>query len=233
MKLIKHYDFTMMNELDSSWNVAVGEKWQNEELQQYHNHKDTIFFDNELVIQATYNNGIIKSGRINTRDHFSFKYGLIELVAKLPSGKGTWPAFWMMPQNSTYGHWPNSGEIDILEYSANNKDVLTYALHTEAHNHKTKNEYVTHINKKNIASDYHKYSLLWEENLIAYYLDDKEVVRYERGQNKKDPTHKGWPFTEEFYMILNLAIGGWMGGKVDYSSFPQQFRIKDIKVYQK
>lgn len=233
MKLIKHYDFTKMTTLDTSWNVSVGDKWQNEELQQYHNHKDNIFFDHGLVLQATYNNGIIKSGRINTKDNLSFKYGLIELTAKIPSGKGTWPAFWMMPQDSIYGFWPKSGEIDILEYSANNKDVLTYALHTEAHNHKTKNEYVTHIKKENITDDFHKFSILWEENKIVYYLDDQEIVRYERGMNEKDSSHKGWPFTENFYLILNLAIGGWMGGPVDYTSFPQQFIIKDLKVYQK
>lgn len=232
MKLIKHYDFTTMKELDNDWNVAVGDKWQNDELQQYHNYPDNIFFDNGLVLQATYENQIIKSARINTKDNFSFKYGLIELIGKLPNGKGTWPAFWMMPEKSIYGHWPKSGEIDIVEYSGNVPNELTYALHSEAHNHKTKNEYVTRITKKNINNDYHKYSLLWEKDKIVYYLDDKEIVRYERGKDGKDSSQKGWPFTENFYLILNLAIGGWMGGKVDYSSFPQQFRIKDIKVYQ-
>lgn len=233
MKLLKHYDFTKYTTLPEDFNIAVGDKWHNDELQQYHNHPDNIYFDNGLILQATYQNNIIKSARINTHNAFAFKYGLIELIAKLPNGKGTWPAFWMMPKDSVYGFWPKSGEIDIMEYSGNVPDELIYALHTETHNHRTKNEYVTRIQVPNINNDFHKFSLLWEEDKIVYYLDDQEVVRYERGKDGKDPTHKGWPFTEEFYIILNLAIGGWMGGKVDYDAFPQKFIIKDLKVYQK
>ena len=233
MKLIKHYDFVNMTSLDKDWNIVVGDKWHNDELQQYHNHHDNLFFKKGLVLQATYENDIIKSSRIDTRNNFSFKYGLIEMIAKLPKGKGTWPAFWMMPTKSVYGHWPKSGEIDILEYAGNHPDELVYALHTEVHNHKKKSEYVTRIQRKDINKDFHKYSLLWEEEKITYFLDDEVIVVYKKGQEGKDASYKGWPFTEEFHLILNLAIGGFMGGKVDYNSFPQQYIIKDIKVYQK
>jgi beta-glucanase (GH16 family) len=234
MKLIKQYDFTKMTRLDPDWNVAVGEKWANNELQQYVHDSDHIFFDNGLVLQATKDeDGIIKSARIHTKDNFFFKYGKIDVTAKVPSGKGTWPAIWMMPNDPQYGGWPKSGEIDIMEYAANKKDELFFCLHTEAYNHrKPKEQYYSSDIFPNIADDFHVFSLLWEEDKIVYYVDHVEVARYNRGEKRKDASHKGWPFIHEFYLILNLAIGGMFGGTVDPEMFPQQFIIKDITVYQ-
>lgn len=221
-----------MTSLHPDWNVEVGDKWQNDEVQQYHNHKNNIFFDNGLVLQATYQDNIVKSARINTRGNFKMKYGKIDIIAKLPNGKGAWPAVWMMPQDSKYGYWPLSGELDIVEFSGNHPDELVYALHTEKYNHKNKNDYATRIKTEDLRNDFHTFSLVWEEHKIEYYLDNKLVVTYRRGQDDRDTSHKGWPFIEDFYLIMNLAIGGWMGGPVDYNSFPQQFIIKDIKIYQ-
>ena len=234
MKLIKHYDFTNMNQLDEKdWTIEVGDKWANNEIQRYVNHPDNHFFRDGLVIQATNKNGIIESTRINTKDKFSFKFGKIDIVAKLPKGKGTWPALWMMSQNHLYGRWPRSGEIDIMEHTAKDLDHLYLCLHTEAYNHRQKDYYYFKTHVKGLTDDFQKFSLLWEEDKITYLLNDQVMVSYRRGENGWDDTHKGWPFNDdEFYLIINLAIGGGLGGPVDFDSFPQQFIIKDIKIYQ-
>ena len=232
MKLIKHYDFAHLTKLPEDWTVAVGEKWSNNELQQYVNSEENLFFRDGLVIKATLEDGIIKSGRLHTKNKFKFKYGLVEVIAKIPSGKGTWPAIWMMPNDSVYGGWPKSGEIDIMEHTANSLDELFFCIHTEKYNHKFKEQYYSKKLFKGITKEFHKFSLLWEEDKFVYYLDDVEVASYLKGQDGKDQTHAGWPFNEEFYLILNLAMGGIFGGEVDMQSFPQEFIIKDVKVYQ-
>ncbi len=233
MKLHKHFDFKHATELDRSiWNVEVGEKWANNEIQHYVDSEENLYFDNGLVIKATKHGDVIRSSRINTRDKFFFKHGKIDIIAKVPSGKGTWPALWMMPQDRRYGGWPKSGEIDIMEYTGNRPNKVFFSLHTEAYNHRVKENYETMLELKDIPNQFHKYSLLWEEDKMTYFVDDEEVVSYTRGQEGKDTSHKGWPFNESFYLIMNLAIGGGLGGKVDFDCFPQKFVIQDIKVYQ-
>lgn len=233
MKLIKHFDFTTMKELDNrDWTIAMGKKWANNEVQQYVNDEENLFFDDGLNIRATYRDGIVRSARIHTKDKFYFKYGKIDIIAKVPSGKGTWPALWMMPQEAKYGHWPKSGEIDIMEHVGNEPNKIYTCIHTESYNHRLKEQYFKIYQGKNIPDVFHKYSLKWEKDTITYYLDDQEITVYHRGEEGKDTGPKGWPFDEYFYLIINLAIGGTLGGNVDYTMFPQTFVVKDIKVYQ-
>ena len=232
MKLIKHYDFVNMTSLHEDWTVEVGDKWSNKEVQRYRNNKDNLYFDNGLVLKATYQNGYVDSARLKTKHKFSFKYGKIDILAKIPSGKGTWPALWMMPEENTYGHWPKSGEIDIMEHCGNELDKLFLCIHTEAYNHTKEDKYYQAIIVPKLTEKFQLYSLLWDEEKIVYYLNNKEVGRYVKGAENRDATHKGWPFDQAYYLIINLAIGGTFGGKVDYSMFPQSFIVKDIKVYQ-
>ena len=233
MILLKEYDFQTMTELPSDWNVAVGDKWANNEVQHYVNDTDHIFFDDGLVLQATYDGKVVESARIHTKNNFHFTYGKIEVTAKIPKGKGTWPAIWMMPNEPQFGHWPKSGEIDIMEHTAKNLDHLFFCLHTELYNHrKPKEQYYTADHFPGITDDFHTFGLLWETDAMTYSVDDKVVAIYRRGENGKDPSHKGWPFDYDYYLILNLAIGGMFGGEVDYDDFPQQFIIKNVKVYQ-
>ncbi len=233
MKLIKHIDFTKMTGLDSTlWNVDVGEKWHNNEKQHYVNDPENILFDNGLIIRATRQGKTIRSARINTKGKFSFQYGRIEIVAKVPSGKGTWPALWMMPEESRHGRWPKSGEIDIMEHVGNEPNKLYTCLHTEKYNHRLKEQYDRTVTIDGMVSDFHTYALTWEKNRITYAVDGKTVTTYERGENGRDATHQGWPFDQPFYLIINLAIGGTLGGEVDMECFPQDFVIRDIKVYQ-
>ncbi len=235
MKLIKHFDFSNIDQLNrNEWTVAVGKKWSNNEVQEYVDDEEHLYFDkdNGLTIKATYKNNQVKSTRIHTKDKFYFKHGKIDIIAKVPSGKGTWPALWMMPQEARYGGWPRSGEIDIMEHVGNEPNKIYTCIHTEAYNHRLDEQYYKVYFGKNIPDQFHKYSLLWEENKITYFLNDEIITTYQRGEEGKDTSHKGWPFNEDFYLIINLAIGGTLGGEVDYTCFPQTFCVKDIKIYQ-
>ncbi len=231
-KLIKHYDFTNMNNLDKSqWNVQVGDKWSNEELQHYVDDQEHIFFDNGLVLRATLKDGVYESARINTKNKFSFKYGKIEIIAKVPRGKGTWPALWMLSQDNKYGHWPKSGEIDIMEHVGRNQDNIFMCLHTESYNHRRSAQYYFEKKIEEVSDKFHTYSIDWDEDNITYYVDGIKQVHYNK-YDKEDHSHKGWPFDQEFYLLMNLAVGGKFGGPVDDDIFPADFVIKDIKVYQ-
>jgi beta-glucanase (GH16 family) len=233
MKLLKEYDFTKMSVLPYDWNIEIGEKWANNEIQQYVDSKENIFFNQGLHLQATYDEKVVKSARINTKHNFKFTYGFIEVVAKIPKGKGTWPAIWMMPEQPMYGHWPKSGEIDIMEHTAKDMDKLFFCLHTEKYNHRNpKEQYYNAGLFPGITDDFHTFSLLWEQHKMTYFVDDKIVATYEKGEDGKDTSHAGWPFDYDYYLILNLAIGGMFGGEVDYTSFPQSFIIKSVRVYQ-
>lgn len=233
MKLYKHFDFTKDTKLDRTvWNVEVGEKWSNSEIQQYIDSEETLFFDNGLHIRAINDNGIVKSARINTKGKVYFKHGKIEFTVKVPKGKGTWPAVWMMPQESKYGYWPKSGEIDMMEHTANDMDKFYACLHTEEYNHRNGKPYDTRFQVDGLSDDFQTFGLLWNEDAITYYLNDIEMVTYKKGEFGKDESPKGWPFNEDFYIIINLAIGGMFGGKVDFECFPQEFIIKELKIYK-
>ncbi|MCK5761499.1 MAG: glycoside hydrolase family 16 protein [Candidatus Izimaplasma sp.] len=232
MKLIKHYDFVNNHESSlEDWNIQVGENWANNEKQHYVNKKENLYFDNGLVIKATYKDGVYESARLNTKGKFFFKYGKIEFIAKVPKGRGTWPALWMMSEEQKFGHWPKSGEIDVMEHIGNDLDNLFLAIHTEEYNHRKPKQYHSDYYQKGLTDDFHKYSQTWTETAITYFVDDKEVAHYIKGQDNYDTTHKGWPFDENFYILMNLAIGG-KGGNIENDDFPQLFIIKDIKIFQ-
>ena len=232
MKLIKQYNFVSDMEINrEEWSIQVGEKWANNEKQQYVDSIENLFFDDGMHIKATLKDGIIKSSRISTKNKFKFKYGKIDIVAKVPKGKGTWPALWMMPQENKYGHWPKSGEIDIMEHVGRNEDEVFLCLHTETYNHRNSEQYYFETKVDGATDDFHKYSIDWDEESITYYIDDKQIIKYTK-YDKADSSHKGWPFDQEFILIINMAIGGKFGGAVDDSIFPVEFRIKDIKVFQ-
>ncbi len=231
-KLIKHFDFTNETKLnENDWNIAVGDQWANEELQHYVDDPKNLFFDNGLVIRATKEDPVYHSARINTKDKFSIQYGRIDIVAKVPMGRGTWPALWMLSQENHFGRWPRSGEIDIMEHVGRNQDVVFLCLHTEAYNHRQEKQYYFETKIEGVSTTFHTYSIDWDSESITYYIDNQMMVKYNK-HDKPDTSAKGWPFDQEFFLIINLAIGGKFGGPVDDSIFPVEFVIKDIKVYQ-
>lgn len=179
--------------------------------------------------------GKIYSGRINARPSTGWLYGYFEARILLPKGKGTWPAFWMMPSNVDWNKnpWPYCGEIDIMEEVGANPEYVSSSLHTGNYNH-TKGTQKTHEMKcPGAESEYHIYSCEWTPTEIITYVDGKVQLRATKASMGAD--HDSWPFTYAFYPILNLAWGGdWGGYKgVDESALPCTMKIDYVRIFQK
>ena len=209
--------------------------WVNNELQNYVNHKTpdgqlvTEVRGGKLRITCLKENGKIYSGRVYAKVKEGWTYGYIEASIKLPKGKGTWPAFWMMPVN--FRSWPADGEIDIMEEVGYHPDYVSSSLHANAHVH-TNNTQVTHEMKCDGAEgEFHTYAMLWTAKNITTYVDGKVQLSYDnKGKGRDD-----WPYDDPFYVIFNLAWGGTWGGSqgVDESALPATMEIDYIRVFQK
>ena len=192
------------------WGFDIGgHGWGNQELQTYTDSRINSFVENgNLTIKAIKSNGKWTSARLVTKGKGDWLYGRIEVKAKLPSGKGTWPAIWMLPTDWEYGGWPSSGEIDIMEHVGYEMGKVHGTIHTEAYNHSIGTQKGGAVDVENVASQFHIYAIEWTENEIVWFVDDKEYYRFEN----PDKTYKEWPFDKRFHLILNIAIGGTWGG---------------------
>ena len=209
--------------------------WVNHELQNYVNHKTpegklvTELRDGKLRITALKENGKVYSGRVYAKVKEGWKYGYIEASIKLPKGKGTWPAFWMMPVN--FRSWPADGEIDIMEEVGYHPDYVSSSLHANAHVH-SNNTQVTHeMLCQGAEGEFHTYAILWTAQNITTYVDGKVQLSYDnRGKGRDD-----WPYDDPFYVIFNLAWGGDWGGAqgVDEGALPVTMEVDYIRVFQK
>ena len=221
----------------------------NQEKQYYTNRPENAYVDGEYLtitaLKESYESMNYTSSKIWTQGVAIFKYGKIEMRAKLPSGRGTWPAFWMMPTLSKYGGWPKSGEIDIMEHVGYNPNVVLGTLHTERFNGINGRGVNTNslINDGTLTSidalnEFHTYGIIWNETSIEWFFDGYSLgsVSYSptKSQSYLYPTSVDWPFDQNFYIILNLAIGGTWGGAqgIDDTIFPTQFIIDYVRVYQ-
>lgn len=213
------------------WNFELGDGcpnicgWGNNERQIYtkNNHSVENGF---LIINVNKEGNIYTSTRITTAGKKEFKYGYIEARAKIPVGKGIWPAFWMLGSNIKQVGWPKAGEIDILEYVGKEPDMVFTSLHTQDSHGNTINTKKTRF--ENIEEGFHTYAIDWTEEKIEFFVDGQSVYTF----NPSDKNSDVWPFNQPFYFILNVAVGGNFGGPdVDDSIFPQKFIIDYIKVY--
>ena len=149
------------------------------------------------------------SAKIFTKDKFAFAGGFIEVSAKLPCARGTWPAIWMLPQNDS--RWPDGGEIDIIEQVGSQPNVAHATLHTALFNHTHGNGRGAETAVPTACSAFHRYQLAWTPDAITIGVDDRAYMRVRNDQ----PGGRGaWPFDSPFYLILNLAMGGdWAAAK--------------------
>ncbi len=228
-KLIFFENFNNLN----NWNFDIGSGlknlWGNHEKEFYTQKDDNIYTkDNKLYIVAKrekFEDCNYTSARITTKDKKYFKYGYIEISAKLPTGKGSWPAIWMMGQN---GLWPIGGEIDIMEHIGIKQNMIYHTIHSKNHISKP---YFSHKEIINgVSDDFHIYGMLWEENNIEFFVDN---VSYGKIINDKYTNKEDWPFNDYFYFIINLAVGGDWAGEIADEDLPFIFIIDYIKVYQK
>jgi len=175
------------------------------------------------------------SSRITTQDLQEFKYGIYEARIKLPAGTGTWPAFWMMPADSKYGIWPRSGEIDIMEHVGYDQNIIHGTVHTKIYNGQIGTQKGgAERDYDDVSEEFHVYKVEWLPDQIKFYMDDEVYYTYNANKFSACPTFNVWPFNQDFFMILNVAIGGDWGGVdgVDDSIFPVQMEVDYVRVYQ-
>ena len=235
--LVWHDEFDEGSELNpNDWRHEVQNSgWVNHELQNYVNHKTpngklvTEVRDGKLRITALKENGKIYSGRVYAKDKQGWKYGYIEASIKLPKGKGTWPAFWMMPVN--FRSWPADGEIDIMEEVGYHPDYVSSSLHATAHVHSNGTQVTHEMYCKGAEGEFHTYAIEWTAQNITTYVDGKVQLSYDnRGLGRDD-----WPYDDPFYIIFNLAWGGDWGGAqgVDENALPVTMEVDYVRVFQK
>ncbi|MBC9932787.1 carbohydrate-binding protein [Chitinophaga qingshengii] len=169
------------------------------------------------------------SGRLITQGKFDFRYGKVEVRAKLPRARGSWPAIWLMPTTSAYGAWPKSGELDVMEHVGNNFGTVMATIHNQNHNW-TNGGGITG-SKKLMDADtaYHVYWMEWAPDTIRFYYDTAKVLSYANPHTD----WKDWPFDQQFHLILNLAIGGGMGGAIVDADWPDSMQVDYARIYQK
>ncbi|HEY3319430.1 MAG TPA: glycoside hydrolase family 16 protein [Planctomycetota bacterium] len=168
---------------------------------------------------------------LNTHGIVSWTYGRVEVRAKLPQGKGTWPAIWMLGDCRGKVPWPKCGEIDIMEYVGFDPDGIHTTVHTGAYNHVKKTQKGKRTTIKAPYDDFHVYAIEWTKEAIDFLVDETKVFTFKNEGSGED----AWPFDKPHYLLLNFAVGGaWGAAKgIDESIFPQKYLIDYVRVYEK
>ena len=234
------FDYTGLPD-EKKWDYDVGgEGWGNKELQFYTaRRKENARVENgHLIIEARKENWEGReytSSRLVSRGKGDWTYGRFEVRAKLPSGRGTWPAIWMLPTGWTYGGWPSSGEIDIMEHVGFDPDVVHTSVHTQSYNHKINTQKTDRIKIPTSRSEFNVYAVEWTPEEIRGFVNDQHFFTF-RNERLTNPAadYRQWPFDKPFHLLLNLAVGGTWGGQdgVDPSIWPQRMEVDYVRVYQ-
>jgi len=234
------FDYTGLPDSNKWVYETGGHGWGNNEKQYYveKSIENSVVKNGVLSIIALkkeYKNLHYTSAKLTTYKKVKLQYGKIEIMAKLPKGKGNWPAIWMLPESiqTKEESWPLCGEIDIMEHVGKDPEVVHTSLHSLLYNH-VKGTQITHFEKMpDVFNSFHKYGIEWTKESIAFYIDDKLFYESFKSQDGRVATNEGWPFDKPYYLILNLAVGGNWGGEVDDSIFPNEMQIDFVRVYKK
>lgn len=233
------WDLTWSDEFDGTevdrdkWNFQVGGGgWGNGEAQYYTDGPNSRVENGYLIIEArqeTIGSNDYTSSRMNTANKGDFLYGRIEVRAKLPSTAGTWPAIWTLPTDWIYGSWPDVGEIDIMEHSAYyGLNYVFGTIHTGAYNHIDGTQIGAGKTFEDVVNTFHTYILEWYPDRLDWYYDDEHVFTYENEYKTIDE----WPFDIPHHLLLNVAIGGGLGGEINHNGvWPQQMTVDYVRMY--
>ena len=225
------------DEIDSDvWCYDIGgHGWGNNELQHYTD-RGTNSFQTQgyMFIEAReekFGENDYTSARLLSRDKMEFKYGRVDIRAKLPKGKGIWPALWMLGGNFDEIGWPRCGEIDIMELIGSQPNVVHGTVHfygsSNTNESDGKSTFLT--GGEEFSDEFHVFSVVWNEDYIEWRLDG---VRF-HSIVPDDLNGGDWPFNEEFFLIMNVAVGGnWPGSPNASTVFPQQMLIDYVRLYQ-
>lgn len=213
----------------SKWGYDIGTGsggWGNNELEYYTSRPDNVIVSNGtlkiIAKKESYSGSAYTSARMLTKGLFSFQYGKIEIRAKLPASTGTWPGIWMLGNNFATAGWPACGEIDIMEQSGSAKNTIYGTMHYPTQQNPNGDGGTTSITTA--SSDFHRYAAIWSATSIQIAVDD--VVYYTL------PNNSSIPFNQNFFVILNLAMGGNFGGTVDPAFTTDQLEIDYVRVYR-
>ena len=235
------YDEFDSTSLDmNKWSYEVGgHGFGNNELQFYTNDTSNVFTkEGVLHIRAKFEAAGIgestnlrnfSSARLRTLGKGDWKYVRIDVKAKLALGQGIWPAIWMLPTDWTYGNWPKSGEIDIMEH-VNLENRFLGTVHSESQH--GSNGVGGEIEVQGLNENFHDYSLEWDSDQMSFAFNDSIFFTLNKADYTDDEEH--WPFDQPFFLILNLAVGGnWPGSPNSSTEFPSKFFINYVRVYEK
>ena len=224
------------------WSYEIGgHGWGNNELQYYSDDDSTAFIqDGKLVIRADLvpqgtgsadNLRYFSSARLRTSGKGDWRYGRIEVKAKLALGQGIWPAIWMLPTDWMYGGWPESGEIDIMEHVGYDPGRVHGSIHTGSYNHKINTQRGGSKLLDKISSKFYVYAIEWYEDRIDFLIDDSKYFSF---QNDGKNDFNTWPFNQRFHLLINIAVGGdWPGSPDETTQFPTEMEVEYVRVYEK
>lgn len=211
----------------AKWGYDLGAGgWGNYEVQYYTNRTDNAVVENGLLKiilkKENYQGSSYTSARLLSKGKYSFKYGKIEARAKLPAGGGTWPAIWMLGDNISSAGWPGCGEIDIMEHVGNQLNRIFGTLHYPGHS--GGNAVGGTVMISNVTTEFHVYKTEWSPSTIKFFVDDTPFFTFSNNSTL--------PFNENFFIILNVAMGGNFGGTVDQNFTSGAMEIDYVRVYQ-
>ena len=228
------FDYTGLPASDK-WDYDLGGSgWGNNEKQYYTNSLNNVSVGNGLLSitarKENMNGMAYTSTRLVSRNKLDVLYGRIEVKAKLPTGRGTWPAIWMLPTDRAYGDWPKSGEIDIMEHVGYDQNNVHFTTHTEAYYFKINTQKTSTKMIPDASTAFHIYRVDWTPYAIRGYYDNVLVFEFVN----EGTGYKVWPFDKRFHLLMNLAVGGDWGGAqgIDDTIFPQKMDIDYVRYYR-
>lgn len=219
----------------SKWRFDIGgHGWGNQQLEFTTDRLENASLDGEgslaiIARRERYQGKEYTAARINTRERFQFRYGRVEARIKLPRGQGIWPAFWMLGANFPGVSWPDCGEIDIMEFRGQRPFESTGAVHGQGFSagQAIGAAYQSPID---LSEDFHLFALEWSAEEITWFVDEHRFMTLRPDEL---PKSSSWPFDQEFFLILNIAVGGHYVGSPDESTnFPQTMLIDYVRIYQ-
>lgn len=216
--------------LDTSlWNYQIGtgdNGWGNGELQYYTDRPENIVVEDGLLKitarQENFSGSAYTSSRITTYQNYEFQYGRVDIRAKLPTGGGTWPALWLLGADFETNAWPAAGEIDIMEHVGNQQNTIFGSTHDPANFGGNARTVSTEV--EGVSDEFKVYSIIWSENNVRFLVNDEEYGSFSNNSNL--------PFNKDFFLILNVAMGGNFGGSIDPGFTESTMEVDYIRVYQ-
>lgn len=219
----------------AKWDYDIGgHGWGNNELQFYTNRHENVSVSNGVLTitarKETFESNQYTSTRLVSRNKGDLLYGRVEVRARVPAGKGTWPAIWMLPTDWEYGGWPKSGEIDIMEHVGHDQDMIHMSTHCEAYYWVLNNQKTGTRRVEGATTNFQTYRIDWTPFAIRGYINDIAVFT----SINEGKGYQVWPFDKRFHIILNVAVGGNWGGAqgVDPAAFPASMEVDFVRFYR-